>query len=171
MTLDELMKIFHEAQHEFTYTAPGIGGDRIDRAGVTAIVRALRDELCVFYEDEMVIRDTWELYQEFNEILGVAESEKASGSGPASVHTQEQRPDPQVAGGANAVDAQQCQTNTTPATDPAPAVCVWRFNLERSVWRTHCGQYYGPFQAGDREPMKHCFHCSAPIKFTEANHG
>ena len=45
MTLDGLMKIFQEAQHEFTYMAPGIGGDRIDRAGIRAIVMALRDEI------------------------------------------------------------------------------------------------------------------------------
>lgn len=149
MTLDDLQKIYHAAWRDDEGCNP-------QRAGIAAVIRAVRDE--------MQFGD-WTAWHRLNEILGVAESEKASGSEPASVHTQEQRPDPQVAGSAKTVDAQQCQTNTIPATAPAPAVCVWtqRGANEPGFYSTPHGIRHHIFFG--RMP---CPVCGGFIKFTEA---
>ncbi len=137
MTLDELMKIFHEAQHEFTYTAPGIGGDRIDRAGVTAIVRALRDET----RHMTLNRDSLE--ELFTQILGDA-GEKVA----------------EYTGGMN-------DLSVTPATDPAPAVCVWTKHAEKR-WSIQCTPHGFFNPTPKRLAAERCAMCKAPIKFTEA---
>jgi hypothetical protein len=156
MTIDDLVKLYEE-HRTCQKLDPKAHAMRV-------VVNALRDEIDVAIEaaGAWAERDAAEW---FNEILGSdAGAEKASGSGPASVHTQEQRPDPQVAGGANTVDAQQCQTNTTPATDAAPAVCVWT-RVDKDTLESGCdpdGLTNSPKIYWDE-----CPNCSLPIKFTE----
>ena len=95
LTIDELVKVFHDAYGAQPYS--GVGHfDLGSRAGIRAIVTALRDEVV---EDQgcAYCRATTAMY---NEILGDAGNEKAVGE-----------------------STQQCQTSTPlPA---APAVCVW----------------------------------------------
>lgn len=167
MTIEDLMKIFHEAQHEFTYTAPGIGGDRIDRAGVRAVVEALRDEMLRKEGPE-----THNLSERIGLRVGVTMLDKILDSDAGE----------KVAGGTNGEGAAAAEPNVAmPATDPilyspalerlvthadaAPAVCVWT-GEEYVTYSTSCESEHevDPHKA----PPKHCPSCGLPIKFTEA---
>ena len=84
-TVDDLVKVFDEA-HWSAHSR---------RAGIAAVVRAVRDEMHAHPGECWACEDN---RNKFNEILGDA-GEK-------------------VAGSANTVDAQQCQTTTISVTDP-----------------------------------------------------
>ncbi len=52
------------------------------------------------------------------------------------------------------------------ATDAAPAVCVWAYDVRTDPWpwRSSCGN-------GWRDSKRTCPQCKKQVKFTEANHG
>jgi len=147
MTLDELFEKYYEA---WSAVARQTDGDRqsAGRAGVTAIVRALRDELskCDWDEGENMI-------DALDEILGDAGAEKVAGGS-----TREDGP-----GG-----VEQAVPALTLATDAAPAVCEWT-GEEYVTYSTSCESEHevDPHKA----PPTYCPSCGKPIAFTEANHG
>lgn len=118
--------------------APGTWAEHDkDVEGMRAVVRALRDE--VSKHDYLREVDFM-----FNEILGAAGDEVAGRVGETK--------HPDV---------------TSPATDPAPAVCEWTCVAE--------GAEYDIYDVGcDSESLsawrrpEHCPSCGKPIKFTEA---
>lgn len=103
------------------------------------VVRALRDEL-QFWENDCHACDR--ASGTFREILGDA-GEKVA----------------EYTGGMN-------DLSVTPATDPAPAVCVWAYDVRTDPWpwRSSCGN-------GWRDSKRTCPQCKKQVKFTEANHG
>lgn len=156
------------------------------RAGIRAVVKALRDECDTHLEQRLKYGASGDVWNFFNEILAPRGDEAAGGS------TRED--------GTEAIAADPGSQGTTPAAAPTvgerlvkaaheaaaiargekepaavhtPAaapddVCEWSFRLDRSVWATKCGQYYGPFWAGDMERAKACHHCTLPIRIVEA---
>lgn len=142
LTIEKLESVFcrHWLKHDRM-------GDDI-RAGIRAVVEALRDEF----------REEYGMWERFslilmterergdikfrNEILGDAGNEKAAGES------------------ANTVDAQQCQTSTPlPAADPA--VCVWTIVGQGCArWiETDCGMSPDEYDEGQL-----CY-CGKTIKF------
>lgn len=145
MTVDDLMTLFQSARQgtrdwNGTEWVGVYGGDR---AGVTAIVRALRDEIwtrigCVEANDII------------NEILGSDAEEKVA-EGIAE-RADEQRADAPA---------------TDPIRDAAPAVCVWTAQDEgpaHEIWKAECCDTM--FERSGSPGW--CLVCRAPIKFTEA---
>jgi len=57
-----------------------------------------------------------------------------------------------------------------PATDAAPAVCVWTKHAEKR-WSIQCAPHGFFNPTPKRLAAERCAMCKAPIKFTEANHG
>lgn len=102
------------------------------------VVRALRDET----RHMTLNRDSLE--ELFTQILGDA-GEK-------------------VAGGSTREDGQALlSAASTPATDAAPAVCVWAYDVRTDPWpwRSSCGN-------GWRDSKRTCPQCKKQVKFTEA---
>lgn len=143
-TVDDLVKVFMQAADD-TYAAEYI--DPADttnvawRAGIAAVVRALRDELskCDWDEGENMI-------DALDEILGDAGNEKVAGVSVGNGETELDR-----------------TSGPAPATDPAPAVCVWTDVGDK--YRSACGRSH--FAWTSRDGVVVCPHCKAPIKFTE----
>ena len=117
--------------------------DENARAGIAAVVRALRDE----FGRIMYPGDDWNrqgILEQFDQILGAAGDEVAhicDGDEGPSLHQ-------------------------TPATAPAPAVCEWTPQDEgpaHEIWKTGCGTMYERAKS-----TGWCSKCKAPIKFTEA---
>jgi hypothetical protein len=152
MSIDELVTTFTVAY----WGANNGPADRTNaRAGVTAIVRALRDEIDrIWTSDDM---GCGTIIAVFNEILGSDAGEKVAEMPDLPTRTvqltgitKSQRPDIQF----------------EPATDAAPAVCEWTKGFEtyenRKWWRAACGHsFYGT------PTFENC-KCGKPIKFTEA---
>lgn len=159
-TVDELCDVFgqaagaeydrwlHDRRNDPVELAAGLAL-RMRRAGIAAVIMALRDDIIpermrLTRANDTCTRSSLRRY--FNEILGDAGDEVA---GAERVGT----PTSAVA------------QAKTPATDPAPAVCVWEVD-GRNLWFARC-----PKQMGHRsysQPPSHCPACKAPIKFTEA---
>ena len=149
MTLDELIGVYIEASNAVVWEAEkrGLCPMTLDmqRAGVTAIVRALRDET----RHMTLNRDGLE--ELFTQILGIAAEEKVA-EGIAE-RADEQRADAPA---------------TDPIRDAAPAVCVWT-GEEYVTYSTSCESEHevDPHKA----PPTYCPSCGKPITFKEANHG
>lgn len=139
-TMDELVDEF--LKH---WLAHGRMEDDI-RAGIAAVVRALRDEIVEDGDCKYCVATT----AMYNQILGAA-GEKVAGV--LAVESRE---------GAMISEAPEA-----PATDPAPAVCEYRNAFvahENRNWRRRkCDG-----EVVYREAPGHCLYCGLPIKFTEA---
>ena len=144
MTVDDLVKVYCDAFYAQRDKAPEKGITEADRAGVTAIVRALRDET----RHMTLNRDGLE--ELFTQILGDAGEKVAGGS------TREDGP-----GG-----VEQAVPALTLATAAAPAVCVWNPNA-KGWWVASCDKRYS-FRKSALSKLSECPECNAPIKFTEA---
>ena len=118
------------------------------RAGIRSVVAALRDEMCVFYEDKMVIRDTWDLKQEFDEILG-SDAVEAAG-GPTSNDGR---------GGA--------RVERTLLQAPAADVCEWRLISKAYDGNLHCKTGCKHWAIGFSHQNNACPNCGKPIAFKE----
>lgn len=144
MQFADLMKLFREGQNEGRkkgYVTQGA----CDAEGVTAIVRALRDEF----------REEYGMWERFTKILG-------SDAAPA--------PQANTVELSQAFVSQIEQSRTEAHRNAAPAVCVWERDREACQMvsacqlRTDCSPYFFI-------PKGPCPQCERPIKFTEANHG
>lgn len=124
MTLDELFEKYHEA---WSAVARQTDGDMqsAGRAGIRAIVRALRDETCGNIKSNQSAAEAWAI---FEEILGDAGEKVAGGS---------TREDGQVAQPSSTTPATPKDEEyfgvtvgrEFPTTDAAPAVCAWEYRL------------------------------------------
>lgn len=151
-TVDELIGVYIEASNAVVWEAEkrGLCPMTLDmqRAGIAAVVRAVRDE----FGRIMYPGDDWNrqgILEQFEVILGDAGNEKVAG-GP----TREDGP-----GG-----VEQAVPAVTPATAHAPAVCVW--TDVGDAYRSACGRSH--FAWTSRDGVVVCPECKAPIKFTEA---
>ena len=149
MTVDDLHSIFKAARQgtrEWNGTE-WVGEWHGDRAGVVAIVRALRDELSMS-KDINSCSACDANYDLFHEILGDAGEKVAAG---------EDSPE-----------------DRSPATDAAPAVCVWTETSIDPLGYAWLNSSCGLVDCHERDvlmqpdPQKHCPSCGKPIKFTEA---
>ena len=140
MTVDDLVKVYCDAFYAQRDKAPEKGITEADRAGVTAIVRALRDET----RHMTLNRDGLE--ELFTQILGDAGEKVAEG---IAERADEQRADAPA---------------TDPIRDAAPAVCVWT-GEEYVTYSTSCESEHevDPHKA----PPTHCPSCGKPIRFRE----
>jgi len=153
VTVDDLVKVYCDAFYAQRDKAPEKGITEADRAGVTAIVRALRDET----RHMTLNRDGLE--ELFTQILGDA-GEKVGTHGS-----------PELDEDARKLEAMGQDPGMTleellePATDAAPAVCVWT-GEEYVTYSTSCESEHevDPHKA----PPTYCPSCGKPIAFTEA---
>ena len=182
-TVDDLIMVFEKARAEAA-PFPQHHEDGL-YAGIAAVIRALRDEMMREFERCDSCSGIEHVEPFFDEILGDAGAEKVAGgptredgqscnssdgsspaTAPAPVTIKETiagtvlRMEQGYTGGMN-------DLSVTPATDPAPAVCVWTKGFEtyenRKWWRAGCGwSFYG------KPPFVNCRRCGKPIKFTEA---
>ncbi len=171
MTVDDLVKVYCDAFYAQRDKAPEKGITEADRAGVTAIVRALRDET----RHMTLNRDGLE--ELFTQILGSDAEEKVA-EGIAE-RADEQRADAPATdpirdavamarGRALVVDdipiLNKLAAAMKAATDAAPAVCVWTDYVRGS--EPGCAPektFYSTAQTGDPCPS-----CGKPIAFKEA---
>jgi hypothetical protein len=139
VTVDDLVKVYCDAFYAQRDKAPEKGITEADRAGVTAIVRALRDEIV-----SRTARNT------LDQILGDAGEKVAGGLPDDAVPIPLMRPESAI---------------SAPATDAAPAVCVWT-GEEYVTYSTSCESEHevDPHKA----PPTYCPSCGKPIAFTEA---
>ena len=152
-TVDELIGVYIEASNAVVWEAEkrGLCPMTLDmqRAGIAAVVRAVRDE----FGRIMYPGDDWNrqgILEQFEVILG--DTAEARSAGVLAVESRE---------GAMISEAPEA-----PATDPAPAVCVWTPQDEgpaHEIWKTGCGTMYERAKS-----TGWCNKCKAPIKFTEA---
>lgn len=118
------------------------------RAGIAAVVRAVRDEIVEGGNCKYCVATT----AMYNEILGDAGSEKVAGGS-----TREDEKAVEAAGDKGPV------TVNSPATTPAPAVCEWtKRKYEPGFYATPHG-----IKFKDRR-YDNCGICGREIKFTEA---
>jgi len=178
-TVDELVQAFDKAYCEKLDDAEGT------RAGVAAIVRALRDEIA---PPPPLQDDTWEikwpteaLERLFNEILGSDAGEKVAGgstredghddagivltSAPVTIKETIAgtvlRMEQGYTGGMNDI----CVPAPAERSD-ATAVCEWKRGKEDWLF-IGCRPQFG-LNPIFYKPEGACEFCSAPIKFTEA---
>lgn len=149
-TVDELLEVFRNAGIDCSLENPDATGDDAERAGIAAIVRAMRDEC----DPDKFPRAGYMCWGDFNEILGPAGDEVAdtpdlpTRTVQLTGITKSARPDVQF----------------EPATAPAPAVCEWtkRGRNEPGFYNTPhglCHINHLPKSGG-------CW-CGNPIAFTE----
>jgi len=147
VTVDEIHRVYDDAYKQYQREpVNGWSAEKAERFALCSVVRALRDELN---------RVDWDLHESaievFDQILGSGAGEK-------------------VAGGSTREDEQSCNSSdgSSPATDAAPAVCVWTpytdENLGANWWRS-CGGVRHRYSFDGHHP---CASCGKPIKFTEA---
>ena len=175
MTVDDLIAAYIEARNAVEWGAEKRGllplTNDMSRAGVTAIVRALRDTMVQVhldgqefgYADEGTAIRGAEIVVDraINEILGDAGEKVAEGNltNPSEGRVIAPATDPYepITG---VTDYHRGKT-----TDAAPAVCVWKL-ADPDVVESGCGQ---PYSA---EVMRDiCPSCGKPIAFKDANHG
>ena len=175
-TVDELHEIYRNARLGEIFAAKDEElvtdvRERAERAGIAAVVRALRDEVDRIWIDEDMGCGT--ILDVFNQILGDA------GVQERHLTVQEQniihsalRRSVKVAG------AERVGTPTsavaqakTPATAPAPDVCEWRDDAYIGCFTTSCSDDAAWNRLGGTpkdEGYNFCPSCGKPIKFTEA---
>lgn len=149
MTVDGLIGVYIEATNAVVWEAEkrGLCPMTLDmqRAGVTAIIRALRDEF----------REEYGMWERFTKILG-------SDAAPA--------PQANTVELSQAYVSQIEQSRTEAHRNAAPAVCVWTKHAEKR-WSIQCSPHGFFNPTPKRLAAERCAMCKAPIKFTEANHG
>ena len=164
MTIDDLVKVFRSKAWPIPMKD---GGEGSDREGVTAIVRALRDET----RHMTLNRDSLE--ELFTQILGDAGEKVAGGS----AREDEQAAQPGSTTPATPKDEEHFGVTVGrefPATDAAPAVCVWTETSIDPLGYAWLNSSCGLVDCHERDvlmqpdPQKHCPSCGKPIKFTEA---
>ena len=185
-TVDELIGVYIEASNAVVWEAEkrGLCPMTLDmqRAGIAAVVRAVRDEMTKL--GELEFQDSWTVLRKFNEILGYAGDEAAGGSSSNADKATE-------AGGARCATTSASAPATThcpvcngkgwdrfdspcppceaagrvPATDPAPAVCVWTPRKNMGWFQPSCRKSR---MHETSAALKICPSCGLPIKFTEA---
>lgn len=155
MTLDDLIAAYIEARNAVEWEAEKRGllplTNDMTSAGVTSIVRALRDE----FERIMHPGDDWNrkgIVETFNEILGEQSPEVKAAGGPASDDGR------MTDAGVDSLPADVWPS--TPAAD-ASQVCEWT-QLLNGVWTAHGVGWL------HRLGQTRCDNCKLPIKFTEA---
>ena len=183
LTIDELVKVFHDAYGAQPYS--GVGHfDLGSRAGIRAVVTALRDEIIpekmrITHANDTCTRTSLRRY--FHEILAPREGGQAAGD-PLSDEARAllsswkghgPLPEGQQAPAAPAPTVGQRLIKAAheaaaiargEATAPAPAVCVW--TDVGDAYRSACGRSH--FAWTSRDGVVVCPHCKALIKFTEA---
>lgn len=148
MTIDDLVKVYDDAYSKaYDVLAYDVNDEdeASKRAGIAAVVRAVRDEMSNNWIDCSHCDQNTKL---LNEILGDAGNET-------------------VAGGSTREDGQSCNSSdgSSPATDPAPAVCVWTYKPDEvAMPPTSCVEAISVSLGGKWV----CTGCLQPIKFTEA---
>lgn len=161
-TVDELCDVFGQASgaeyerwlydqrndHVALAAGPALA---MRRAGIAAVVRVLRDE--IFDARGNASYGSLAIYDLFNEILGEA-GEKVGEAPDLPTRTvqltgitKSARPDVQF----------------EPATDPAPAVCVWRDIPMTSEYLAKCG-----WRQSNIDHRTNCPSCGKPIRYVEA---
>ena len=99
--------------------------------------------------------------------------EAAGDKGPVTVNSPATDPCPDCGGrkylakhALNGTYYVHCHCPKLKATDAAPAVCVWAYDVRTDPWpwRSSCGN-------GWRDSKRTCPQCKKQVKFTEANHG
>lgn len=150
MTLDDLAEVYESAvakrYMEWVNAPEGSGhitNDILRRAGVTAIIRALRDEF----------REEYGMWERFTKILG-------SDAAPA--------PQANTVELSQAFVSQIEQSRTEAHRNTAPAVCEWTW--ERPSFASYYGWYRTSHGERTRaySSLGKCIACGLPIKFTEA---
>ena len=155
MTIDDLIAAYIEARNAVEWEAEKRGllplTNEMNRAGVTAIVRVLRDETCGNIESNQSAAEAWAI---FEAILGDA-GEKVAGNNEGYSHAE---PSP-------ATDTMPPLYKMLEMPDAAPAVCVWT-GEEYVTYSTSCESEHevDPHKA----PPTYCPSCGLPIAFTEA---
>lgn len=179
-TVDDFRTINNCAYHKFLNDIEGRETEYPDaiveaeRAGIAAAVRALRDELetslseiarreCCGrgtvsrYSDQPECCDcpdllvtTEQVNKVFNEILGDA-GERVAGVSVGNGETELDR-----------------TSGPAPATDPAPAVCVWAQQSLQAFYNSACGLDSMTHGNAVCKCQDTCPSCGLPIKFTEA---
>ena len=155
MTIDDLVWVYLDAFSDEMDRTEAEGD--MERAGVTAIVRALRDE--IFDARGNASYGSLAIYDLFNEILGSDAGEKvAEGNftNPSEGRVIAPATDPAYTGGMNDL----C------VTDAAPAVCEWTGGITAfpmSGCNPSAAYINRNYRDGDMCPL-----CDKPIKFTEA---
>lgn len=197
-TVDDLMLIFDEAEAVVSVT-PTKGGivpmAAIRRAGIRAVVEALRDEIVPERMRITSANDTCtrsSLRQYFNEILGSdAGAEKVAGGstredersveqlGATSSHATTSPatdPLPHLSEREKALFVAALKGDagptTPPATAAAPAVCEWTMDThpdDGSHYDTACGDAWCSVLGGTpkQDNYSFCPSCGKPITFTE----
>lgn len=145
-TMDELMAAFKTGFRD-RLQGPGIRpeGDIAIRAGIAAVVRAVRDEIVEDNNCKYCVATT----AMYNKILGDAGDEVA---------------EPTVGQRLIKAAHEAAAIARGEATAPAPAVCVW--TDVGDAYRSACGRSH--FAWTSRDGVVVCPHCKALIKFTEA---
>ena len=153
-TVDELVRVYCDAFYAQRDKAPAEGITQADRAGIIAVVTALRDEILRDYGGN---NHSWcerVALGAINEILAPREGGQAAGGSTR----EDGRSVEQLA-------ATSSHAVTAPATAPAPAVCEWTPQRSLPDWRlTSCGMVCT--EQSNRNGK--CQSCGKPIKFTEA---
>ncbi len=178
MTIEELTEAYHSAYSDCLIgTEDGL---RARRAGVTAIVRALRDEFVTVFRREYLEDASIETFLSaqvvgmLDQILGDAGEKVAEYTGGMNDLSVTPATDPaptvgqrliKAAHEAAAIARGDMQPGRVYVTDPAPAVCVWT-GEEYVTYSTSCESEHevDPHKA----PPTYCPSCGLPIKFTEA---
>ena len=198
-TVDELIGVYIEASNAVVWEAEkrGLCPMTLDmqRAGIAAVVSELMEHFVT--GASTYAWDADDLHAEFMKILGDAGAEKVAGGstredekaveaagdkGPVTVNSPATDPIRDAVATARGrvlvVDdipmLNKLAAMMSPATDAAPAVCVWtRLDPNRVDYRIACAPdpstIYHPHP--QRLASANCANCGKPITFTEANHG
>jgi hypothetical protein len=150
MTLDDLVKLFKAAK---VATRPYVNGEHNgDRAGIRAVVTALRDE--IFDARGNASYGSLAIFDLFNEILGARFAEDKAAGGSARKGER--------ADGGDLVLSNTAENFKAPAADPD--VCEWT----RIALSNHYITGYGNRRYWDVNCTTECVECQRKIKFVEA---
>ena len=181
-TVEELAKTFRAGLFAHLGANPYATVHEGDRAGIAAVIRALRDE----FGRIMYPGDDWNrqgIMEQFDQILGEA-VEKVVGTDtakPEAIERSTPATDPcphckgegctphlDRKGNVYPEPCQHCETTgRVPATAPAPAVCVWT-RISEFDMVIHYSTPHGVMNDLHLWRGLQCSACHAPIKFTEA---
>ena len=162
MTLDDLLKVFEQGfqaklQSE-DYPREAFATPTLNRAGIRAVVEALRDELF----PDLYIAPQWEVGDAMavlDKILGSDVGVKVDTHGSPELNE-----DARKLAAMGQDPGMTLNELLALATDPAP-VCEWRYVAAGNVWLTECEERINGWttKIGKTE----CQFCDGAIKFTE----